>query len=71
MIGIRNTEIFATKINRQGLTTQCTDQMWQIIHCEIRLVKVRHNTKQACLQGGLLWNQYTDPIEGEKCYNFM
>ena len=38
--------------------------MWQIIHCEIRLVKVRHNTKQARLQG-VLWNQYTDPIEDE------
>ena len=30
------------------------DQTWQ---------SNRHNTKQACLQGGLLWNQYTDPIE--------
>ena len=22
------------------------------------------------MQGGL-WNQYTDPIEGEKCYKFI
>ena len=26
----------------------------------------RHNTKQAHMQRGLLWNQYNDPIEDEK-----
>ena len=35
---------------------------------KIQLDKLRHSTKQAHMQGGL-WNQYTDPIEGEKCYN--
>ena len=43
--------------------------MWQIMHCESRLDKLRHSTKRAHMQGGLLWNQCTDPIEGEKCYN--
>ena len=29
--------------------------MWQIIHSEIRSVKLRHSTKQANMQGGLLY----------------
>ena len=49
--------------------TWSADQTWQIIHWESWLVKVRHNTKQACLQGEtiLLWNQCTDPICYEIC----
>ena len=46
-----------------SLITWSADQTWQIIHCE-RPDKFRHNTKQAHLQG-VLWNQYTDPIEDE------
>ena len=39
----------------KNIHNKSIDIHWQII---------RHSTKQACMQGGL-WNQYTDPIEGE------
>ena len=31
----------------------------------------RHNTKQAHMQRGLLWNQYNDPIEDENLMKFI
>ena len=39
--------------------------MLQIVHCE-----VPYSTKQSHMQGGL-WNQYTDPIEGENLMKFI
>ena len=62
--------------DRQHLNTQWLYRLHEALtkcgrlFTEIRLVKVRHNTKQACLQGGL-WNQYTDPIEDENLVKFM
>ena len=55
MIGIAHYIMYWQNVTDNSLC----DPTWQII---------RHSTKQAHMQGGL-WNQYTDPIEGEKCYN--
>ena len=48
------------------LTIPSAYHFWQIIHCEIQLDKLTDTEPNRHIGGGVLWNQYTDPIGGEK-----